>query len=121
MSAVLEFNAPTPAGPCQHLARVLSVTRDMLDLARAGAWDRVTELERERRGDLQRCFATPLGAEHGELVAETLAVLLHLNEELMSLLGEAREAALEQGAQQARRRSALDQYQSVQQVLTPKV
>ena len=115
----MALDATIPAGPCQHLARVLSMTRDMLDLAQAGDWGRVTELERERRGDLQRCFATPLGAEHGELVAETLAVLLYLNEELMSLLGQAREAVLEQGAQQARRRSALDQYQNVQQVLSP--
>ena len=117
MSAILECAAQTPGGPYQRLARVLGMTRDMLDLAQAGAWDRVTELERERRSDLQHCFATPVDVEHGELVAETLAALLHLNEELMSLLGDAREAVLEQGAQQARRRSALDQYQNVQHVL----
>ncbi len=117
MSVVVELSPreQRPLGPYQRLAQVLSMTRDMLDLANNGEWERVAELERDRRGDLQRCFTEPVGPEHGELVAEALAVLLHLNEELMGLLGDAREAILEQGAQQARRRTALGQYQSVQQ------
>lgn len=101
-------------GPCQRLAAVLAMTRDMLDMARTGDWDEVAELERARRDDLQQCFAEPVSAEHGELVAEALAVMLHLNEELMALLASAREAVLTEGAQQVRRRTALDQYQQVQ-------
>ena len=91
------------------------MTRDMLRLAGEGNWDRVAELERERRDDLARCFEEPVSDENGELVAEALAVMLHLNEELMSLLGTARDEVLAQGAKQARTRSALGEYQGVQQ------
>lgn len=102
------------AGPYQRLAGVLSMTRDMLELASAGEWDRVAQLERERRDDLQQCFEQPVDADHGELVAEALAVMLHLNEELMELLAAARDSVLEQGVNQARTRSAVSRYQDVQ-------
>lgn len=102
------------AGQYQRLAGVLSMTRDMLEFANAGDWDRVAQLERERRDDLQQCFDQPVDADHGELVAEALAVMLHLNDELMGLLATARDAVLEQGANQARTRSAVSRYQDVQ-------
>lgn len=100
-------------GQYERLAHVLTVTRDMLNLAGEGDWDRVAELERERRDDLAQCFAEPVSDENGELVAEALAVMLHLNEELMSLLGSARDEVLAQGAKQARTRSALGEYEGV--------
>lgn len=106
--------AVNATGQYQRLAGVLSMTRDMLDLAAAGDWDEVANLERARRDDLQQCFVQPVSAEHGELVSEALAVMLHLNEELMSLLSGARDAVLEQGVEQLRTRSAVDQYQRVQ-------
>ena len=102
------------SGQYQRLAGVLNMTRDMLDCAGAGEWDRVAQLERERRDDLQQCFSQPVDAEHGELVSEALAVMLHLNDELMGLLANARDAVLEQGVNQARTRSALGSYQDVQ-------
>ena len=101
-------------GQYERLARVLTTTRDMLSLARESDWDRIAELERERRDDLAKCFDTPVSEEHGELVAEALAVMLHLNEELMALLADAREDVLKLGARQARTRSALGSYQDIQ-------
>lgn len=105
-------------GSYQVLADVLNLTRDMLDHAGAGDWDRVAELERARRDDLQRCFLDPVDADQGELVAEALAVMLHLNEELMGLLAGAREAVLNKGAEQKRTRAAVGQYQDVKSRLT---
>ena len=64
---------------------------------------------------LRLCFAEATAPEHGELVAEALAVILHLNEELMVKLRAAREAVLQQGIEQARTRSAIGQYQNVKQ------
>jgi hypothetical protein len=101
-------------GQYQRLAGVLNMTRDMLALAGVGDWDRVAELERERRDDLQRCFEQPVDADHGELVSEALAVMLHLNDELMELLATARDTVLEQGVNQARTRVAVGRYQDVQ-------
>ena len=102
-------------GQCRLLAEVLTATRRMLQHAGAGEWDTVAELERGRREQLERCFAEPFAPRHGELVSEALAVMLHLNEELMSHLAAARNAVLEQGVRQARTRGALGSYQEVQQ------
>jgi len=100
-------------GQCRRLADVLSATRSMLAHATAGEWEEVTELEKARREDLALCFSDPVASQHSELVSEALAVMLHLNEELMELLASARDAVLEQGAAQARTRSAVDRYQDV--------
>lgn len=101
-------------GQCRRLADVLTATRSMLEHASAGDWDEVAELERVRRDDLEACFREAVAPEHNELVSEALAVMLHLNEELMGLLGSARDAVLEQGAQQARTRSAVGSYKTIQ-------
>jgi hypothetical protein len=89
------------------------MTRDMLDSAEGGDWERVAELERMRRDDLARCFSEPPSPAHGELVAEALAVILHLNEELMARLRDARASVMEQGAAQVRTRAAIGRYQDV--------
>jgi hypothetical protein len=105
--------ATADRGQCQRLAGVLTMTRDMLASAEAGDWEQVAELERQRREDLKACFATPPSQEHGELVAEALAVILHLNEELMTRLREARAAVLDQGVAQVRTRAAIGEYRTV--------
>jgi hypothetical protein len=108
------LSAENTTGQCRRLAVVLTTTRQMLEHAGAGEWDDVAELERGRREDLQLCFSQTVAPEHNELVAEALAVMLHLNEELMALLATARDAVLEQGVKQARTRSAVVNYQDVQ-------
>ncbi len=101
------------AGQCRRLADVLTLTRKMLDHAAEGDWDSVTAMEQRRRDDLRVCFQESTAPEHGELVAEALAVILHMNEELMAKLRAARDAVLQQGVDQARTRSAIGQYQNV--------
>ena len=109
-----EHSLARATGQCRRLADVLTQTRTMVEHAQAGDWDRVAELERERRDGLQQCFGRPVAPEHGEIVAEALAVMLHLNEELMGLLAAARDAVLEQGIDQSRKRAAIGNYQAVQ-------
>jgi hypothetical protein len=108
------LDAGQSTGQCRRLADVLTTTRSMLEHAGAGDWDQVAEMERGRREDLERCFSEPVAPQHSELVSEALAVMLHLNEELMGLLASARDAVLEQGVQQARTRSALGSYKDIQ-------
>jgi ABC-type histidine transport system ATPase subunit len=108
------LDAGHSTGQCRRLADVLTATRTMLECASAGDWDQVAELERARREELELCFAEPVAAQHSELVSEALAVMLHLNEELMNLLATARDTVLEQGVQQARTRTALGSYQDIQ-------
>ena len=103
-------------GQTRLLATVIKTTRNMLALAEEEAWDAVADLEVLRREDLKRCFEIPVGEDQGELVAEALAVILHLNEELMSRLQVAREFVGEEGSAQARTLEAVVECQSIQLV-----
>ncbi len=104
---------PQQVYQCRRLAQVLQMTREMLAKAEAGDWESVTEMELERRDDLARCFAEPIPLGDSELIAEALATLLHLNEELMSRLKTARTAVLEKSVQATNNRQAINSYESV--------
>jgi hypothetical protein len=95
------------------LATVIKTTRNMLALAEQEAWDAVADLEVLRREDLKRCFAIPVREDKGELLAEALAVLLHLNEELMSQLKTARDQVAEESNTQVRNLEAAGEYQKM--------
>ena len=95
------------------LATVIKTTRNMLVLAEQQAWDAVANLEVLRREDLKRCFEIPVQEDKGELVAEALAVLLHLNEELASKLLSARERNLVGSRDTAKGRDAVGEYQEI--------
>ena len=101
------------------LAQVLSLTRQMLDHADKGEWEEVTEIEQERRDDLVACFSRPVPSENTELVAEAMATLLHLNEELMAKLRVARSAVMAQGRELTKNRQAVSTYQTVDAALQP--
>jgi hypothetical protein len=98
------------------LASVIKTTRTMLDLARQQEWDAVAELERLRREDLTRCFAIPASDDQGELLAEALAVLLHLNEELMSKLVLAKDKLSNEGKTEARQLHAVGEYERMRRL-----
>ena len=78
------------SGQCLDLASVLLATDEMLNAAQGGHWDRVSELESSRRKRLERCFAQTILPENSELFSEALAVMLHLNEELVLLIERAK-------------------------------
>ena len=95
------------------LATVIKTTRNMLVLADQEAWDAVADLEVLRREDLKRCFEIPVQEDKCELVAEALAVLLHLNEELASRLLSAREQTREASRDTAKGRDAVSEYREM--------
>ena len=80
-------------GQCLDLANVLLATEEMLFAARSDDWSRVATLEAGRRDRLSLCFSKPVQPANSELFAEALAVMLHMNEELVELVTKAREAA----------------------------
>ena len=98
---------------CRRLAHVLGLTKQMLAHADKGEWDQVTEIELERRDDLVACFSGSVPGSDKELVAEAVATLLHLNEELMAKLKVARDAVMAQGQEMARNRNAAQSYRVV--------
>ena len=80
-------------GQCALMANILTRTSRMLDAARSGDWTLVAAMENKRGQLVKQCFSEPVSAENSEIFSEALAIMLHMNEELVDLLSQAREAA----------------------------
>jgi hypothetical protein len=115
-AALTEVQLHEQVSSCRRLARVLVMTRKMVEHADAGDWETVADIEQERREDLKLCFSQAIPMAENDVVAEALAVLLHLNEELMARLKVARSAVMQQGREFSRKRTALTSYQGVEAV-----
>jgi len=102
------------AQQCRRLATVITMTKQMLVHADHGEWEQVTELEIERRDDLNACFSDSASVADSVLIAEAIAALLHLNEELMAKLQTARDVVMEQGIEYSRNRSAVGDYKAIE-------
>jgi hypothetical protein len=98
---------------CRRLAHVLGLTKQMLAHADQGEWEQVTQIELERRDDLVACFSGIMSGQDKELVAEAVATLLHLNEELMAKLKVARDVVMAQGQEITKGRNAAHSYRVV--------
>lgn len=101
-------------GQCVLLANVLTMTQFMLERARKDEWDTVADLEGQRRELLNECFTTAVAPEHSEIFSEALAAMLHLNEELVSLLDSAKAEAAAKHAGQVTTHRQLNQYLDVE-------
>ena len=101
------------SGQCTSLANVLLMTQQMVQLARDADWDAVAALEVDRRALLSETFSEPVPPEHSEIFSEALAAMLHLNEELMSSLQNARGEAAAQQSAQIRTRQGIGEYLDV--------
>lgn len=80
-------------GQCALLANVLTRTSRMLEAARSGDWPLVTAMENKRSQLVKQCFSEPVSPENTEIFSEALAIMLHMNEELVALLNEAKQDA----------------------------
>ena len=77
-------------GQCALMANVLTRTSRMLDAARSGDWTLVAAMENKRSQLVKQCFTEPVSAENSEIFSEALAIMLHMNEELVALLESAK-------------------------------
>lgn len=96
------------------LANVLLVTKSMLACAEKGDWDEVTRMEAERRAFLGQAFAESISEKEATLVYEALAAMLHMNEELISLLEIAKADVAIKRTDQKRTRSSLTHYLDIE-------
>ena len=101
-------------GRAGSLAHILLMTEEMLDSARKDQWDDVTEMEERRRQALSECFGAPIPEEHSELFTEALAAMLHMNEELISLLENAKTEVAIKRTDQARTSKSLGHYLDIE-------
>lgn len=102
------------SGQCFDLAHVLLATDEMLESARRGDWERVSELESTRRKRLSRCLAEPVLAANSQIFSEALAIMLHLNEELVVLLEAAKANAAISCNEGSKARQAVGHYLDIQ-------
>ena len=77
-------------GQCALMANGLTRTSRMLDAARSGDWTLVAAMENKRSQLVKQCFSEPVSAENSEIFSEALAIMLHMNEELVALLESAK-------------------------------
>ena len=90
-------------GQCALLANVLTRTSRMLVAAQSGDWALVTAMENKRSQLVKQCFSEPVSEENRALFSEALAIMLHMNEELVALLeaAKANAAARHKGDREA--------------------
>ena len=73
-----------------QLARLITLSEEMLGHAGSGDWEKVEELEILRRVELDECFT--LQNEHPSmLIAQALAALVHINDQIVALVRQARD------------------------------
>lgn len=115
LSKAANINRAQSAASQRTLIRLaLEKTQMMLDVARSGNWDDIEALEKERRLVLEQCFEVAVLPDNAEVFSEALAVMLHMNEELVSLLEHAKaEAALRYSTHQ-KSQTAIKHYLDVE-------
>ena len=101
-------------GQCALLANVLTRTSRMLDAARSGDWTLVRAMENKRSQLLKQCFSEPMSPENSEIFSEALAIMLHMNEELVALLNDAKASAALQRGSDRKTHQALAHYLDVE-------
>jgi len=97
-----------------RLANVILMTERMVSLAKDNQWDSVTELEEERRLELQDCFSKPIPESQSTLFSEALAAMLHMNEELISILELAKADIAIKRTDQRRTRTSVKHYLDIE-------
>lgn len=98
------------------LADTLAITQEMLVSAQKDDWNAVADLEIRRRENLQLCFRSEVADSASEAIAEALAVILHLNEELLSLLNLARDKSLEDARSSSKSYRAAVEYRGMETI-----
>jgi hypothetical protein len=107
----VNISCPTSAGV---LADILMMTEGMLEQARNNQWEEVTRLEEQRREALNVCFSSDIPVEQTKIFSEALAVMLHMNEELIALLENAKAEVAIKRTDQARTSKSLGHYLDIE-------
>lgn len=92
------------------LANILTITQEMLVQANNNAWDEVVSMESERRHLLDKFFSSPIEDDESGLISEALAAMLHINEELIGLLENAKASVAIKRTQQRYTNKSLECY-----------
>ena len=84
-------------GQCALMANILTRTSRMLDVARSGDWTLVAAMEKQARSAGEAVFLRAVVQKNSEIFSEALAIMLHMNEELVALLNAKTNASVKHG------------------------
>lgn len=90
--------------------RLLTLTREMLDLARVEDWAALAACEAERQEVARDLFASPVPPEAAATVAESIREVLDIDQQLLGLVSAGREAAAKAMQDVRTGKKALDTY-----------
>jgi hypothetical protein len=110
---VLEHPTLVKRKHCRRLVEVLEKTKSMVEYAQLGNWQEVGRLEVERRDELNECFAYKIADNDSYLISEALATVLHMNEELMSIVARARRELIQKQGDTVQTKSNINEYLDV--------
>ena len=88
----------------------LEKTQEMLLEGKKNNWELVNKIETERRLLLSQCFESTVAARNSQIFSEALATMLHMNEELVALLNEAKRDAAARHSEQKHSSQAIGHY-----------
>lgn len=117
MLSLVKTNQPTSEGRREaetnkqrfRLATLLRSTEEILHFAQLGDWESVEKLEKQRQEELLACFAHSADKE-SPLIAEALATLLFMNNQITDLVKKAKADLVEQQKQMQSQKSVADHY-----------
>lgn len=93
-----------------QLARVLQITEKMLECAQNSDWPAVEELEAMRKAEMDACYELQQQSP-SLLIAEALATLLYLNDQIVELVKVARRKLVVEHNEAARQQTMAGRYQ----------
>ena len=99
-----------------QLAKLLRCTEAMLVSAQNGDWKSVEELENSRKVELMACFSD-CSHEDPPLFAEALAALIYLNEQITTLVRQAKDELLSTRQELQHAKNVAGNYQHTQENL----
>ncbi|MBV1930782.1 MAG: flagellar protein FliT [Porticoccaceae bacterium] len=79
-----------------QLQQVLDLSKNMVEQAGRGEWEKIAELERQRRTDMMHALEAPLQEEETQQVRDSLEQLMQLNGQLAAIVKDARDNSVKQ-------------------------
>ena len=120
MSNVTVLKTPTKTGESVAVGRriklvsLLRLSEKMVECAQQKDWDSLDRLESRRRVELEDCFSGKTEERESPLIAEAIATLVHLNEQLVNLVSKARTQAMAESSQYNTTKTAVNTYLSAE-------
>lgn len=97
----------------QHLRDAIDLSRNMLETAARGDWEKIIELEKQRRAEMMASLQEPVAADEADLVNASLQTLMQLNEQLTGAVQRARSESAQEYANLQSGRQAASAYQNI--------